>query len=277
MLARGFDVVRTRTKGRAQKVRRLLVAALAFLACASALVVIDWARASARAEHTWEHDLSLSANEMTTETATAVHFKGAIDVNGFPVDSAWEITPPVRFSTDWKGLNADPERETEVRLLWTQDTLYLRFDARYRVLTVFPDSDSGGRRNQLWERDVCETFLQPDASQLRRYKEIEVAPNGFWIDLDIGAGPRRDLQSGMRRRVDVDSAAKKWRAVLALPMKSLTASFDPAIAWRVNFFRVEGPSEPRFYSSWQATRTPQPNFHVPEVFGRLVFAQAPLK
>jgi hypothetical protein len=277
MLARGLDIVRTRTKGRAQKVRRLLVAAPAFLSCAFAPVVIDWARASASAGHTWEHDLSLPANEMTTETATAVHFKGAIDAKGFPVDSAWEIAPPVRFSSDWQGLNADPERETEVRLLWTRDTLYLRFDARYRVLTVFSDADSNGRRDQLWERDVCETFLQPDASQLRRYKEIEVAPNGFWIDLDIGAGPRRDLQSGMRRRVDVDSTGKKWRAVLALPMRSLTGSFDPAIAWRVNFFRVEGPSEPRFYSSWQATRTPQPNFHVPEVFGRLVFAQALLK
>jgi hypothetical protein len=277
MLARGFDIVRTGKKRRAQKVRRSLIAALAFLGCASTLVVIDRARASARAEHMREPDLSLSASEMTNEAATAIRFKGALDATGFPVDSAWEIAPPVRFSADWQGLNADPGRETEVRLLWTQDTLYLRFDARYRVLTVFPDSDSNGRRDQLWDRDVCETFLQPDASQMRRYKEIEVAPNGFWLDLDIGAGPRRDLQSGMRRRVDVDSAAKKWRAVLALPMKSLTPSFDPAIAWRVNFFRVEGPSEPRFYSSWQATRTPQPNFHVPEVFGRLIFAQAPCK
>jgi alpha-galactosidase len=268
---------RTRAKLRAQKVRWRLATTITLLACASALVVIDWARTSARAEQTWEHDLSLSASEMTTETATAIHFKGAIDANGFPVDSAWEIAPPVRFSTDWQGLNADPERETEVRLLWTRNTLYLRFDARYRVLTVFPDSDSNGRRDHLWDRDVCETFLQPDPSQLRRYKEIEVAPNGLWIDLDIGAGPRRDLQSGMRRRVDVDSAAKKWRAVLALPIKSLTESFDPWAVWRVNFFRVEGPSEPRFYSSWQATRTPQPNFHMPEAFGRLVFAQAPLK
>ena len=273
MLTRGFTIIRNAKGRRAQKVRGLLMAALVFPGCASALVVIDWARPPARAEHAWEHVLSLSANEMTTETVTAVRFKGAIDVNGFPVDSAWEIAPPVRFSADWQGLNADLERETEVRLLWTLNTLYLRFDARYRALTVFPDSDSNGRRDQLWERDVCETFLQPDPSQPRRYKEIEVAPNGLWIDLDIGAGPRRDLQSGMRRRVDVDSAAKKWRAVLALPMKSLTESFDPAKAWRVNFFRVEGPDEPRFYSSWQATRTPQPNFHVPEVFGRLVFAQ----
>jgi hypothetical protein len=35
---------------------------------------------------------------------------------------------------------------------------------------------------------------------------------------------------------------------------------------------VEGASEPRFYGSWQPTKTAVPQFHVPEVFGRLVFA-----
>jgi hypothetical protein len=54
-------------------------------------------------------------------------------------------------------------------------------------------------------------------------------------------------------------------------MKSLTEYFDPASVWRVNFFRVEGPTEPRFYSSWLPTNTPQPNFHIPERFGHLRF------
>ena len=45
----------------------------------------------------------------------------------------------------------------------------------------------------------------------------------------------------------------------------------PAAEWRVNFFRVEGAREPRFYSAWRATNTPQPNFHVPEAFGKLRF------
>jgi alpha-galactosidase len=253
------------------------MASLLVVVCAANLLVIDWARASAHISVPWEHQLLLQTRAMSQKTATAIHFVGALDAKGFPVDSAWEITPPVRFSTDWQGLNADPERETEVRLLWTKDTLYLRFDARYRELTVFSDADSNGRRDHLWDRDVCEVFLQPDPSQLRRYKEIEVAPNGFWIDLDISPEPRRDLQSGLQRRVDVDSASKRWRAVLAMPMKSLTPSFDPSAAWRVNFFRVEGPSEPRFYASWQATRTPQPNFHVPEAFGRLVFVRSQFK
>ena len=122
MLAQGIVIIRTLTKQRAQKVRRLLAIWLTFLACTFVLVVIDWARVSTASADAWEHDLSVSANEMTTETATAMRFKGATDPEGFPVDSAWAVATPVRFSTDWQGLKADPERETEVRLLWTQDT-----------------------------------------------------------------------------------------------------------------------------------------------------------
>ncbi len=210
---------------------------------------------------------------MNHETTTAVRLVEATDEEGFPSDGAWEKAPPVRFNADWQGLNADAARETEVRMLWTPENLYLRFLARYRVITVFPDADSRGWRDHLWDRDVCEVFLQTDRDQPRRYKELEVAPNGFWIDLDIGAGEKRDLQSGMRRRVEIDKSRKYWRAELALPMKSLTAVFDAAASWRVNFFRVEGANEPRFYSAWQPTRTPQPNFHVPEAFGQLFFAQ----
>jgi alpha-galactosidase len=208
---------------------------------------------------------------MSNDTAVAARLVDATDREGFPPEAAWVTASPVRFSTDWRGLNADAERETEVRLLWTPENLYLRFVARYRSITVFPDADARGWRDHLWDRDVSEVFLQSDPGHVG-YKEFEVAPNGFWIDLDIAPGEKRDLRSGLRRRVEIDDARKCWRAVLDLPMKSLTARFDEGAIWRVNFFRVEGAAEPRFYSAWQPTRTPQPNFHVPEAFGKLVFA-----
>lgn len=194
------------------------------------------------------------------------------DEAGFPTRNSWERAKPLRFDWDWQGKNADPERETEVRLLWSPESLYLRFRARYRVITVFSDAEPNGRRDQLWERDVAEVFLQPDSSQLRRYKEFEVSPNGFWIDLDIAPGEKHDLKSGIRCRVVMNESAKTWVAEMALPMKCLVKHFDPRARWKVNFYRVEGASEPRFYSAWQPTRTPVPNFHVPEAFGELVFA-----
>ncbi len=151
---------------------------------------------------------------MSTErTAVAVRMPELPDADGFPTPSSWELTAPQRFNADWQGKNADPERETEVRLLWTPESLYLQFRAKYRVITIFSDAEPNGRRSPF---------------------------------------------SG--------------HSVVALPMKCLVDRFDPAATWRVNFYRVEGAAEPRFYSAWQPTRTPAPNFHVPEAFGELVFA-----
>lgn len=204
--------------------------------------------------------------------AVAIRLAEPCGIEGFPAPASWERTAPLRFSADWQGQNADPERETEVRLLWTPEILFLRFRARYRTITIFADAEANGRRDQLWDRDVAEAFLQPDRSHLRRYKEFEVSPNGLWIDLDIAAGEKHDLKSGLKRRVDLNEAQKIWTAELAIPMKCLVAKFDPAAAWRVNFYRVEGAEEPRFYSAWKPTGTEVPNFHVPEAFGELVFA-----
>lgn len=206
-----------------------------------------------------------------TDTLTASRVANEISLNAQKRAPEWESATPVTFCADWQAANPDPERVTEVRVLWTPKTLYLRFECRYRELFVFPDSDPNGRRDHLWDRDVAEAFLQPDPSRPRYYREFEVSPNGMWIDLDIFPGGRSDLESGLTRSVWVDQAQRTWSAELAIPIKALTESFDPAATWRANFYRVEGPQEPRFYSAWRATRTPQPDFHVPAAFGKLRF------
>jgi hypothetical protein len=90
----------------------------------------------------------------------------------------WQNAIPVTFCADWQGKNADPGRETQVRVLWSWQSLYLRFDCRYRELFIFEDSDASGRRDHLWDRDVAEAFLQPDPSRERFYRELEVSRMG---------------------------------------------------------------------------------------------------
>jgi alpha-galactosidase len=186
----------------------------------------------------------------------------------------WQRTDPVVFSSDWQGKNADPARQTQVRILWSDRTLYLRFECRYREIFVFEDSEPNGRRDHLWERDVGEAFLQPDASRPQFYREFEVSPNGLWIDLDILPGGRANLKSGLQLSVAMNSQSHVWAAELAIPMTALTTQFDPARIWRANFYRVEGSKEPRAYLAWQPTKTPAPDFHVPAAFGTLRFARA---
>jgi len=207
-------------------------------------------------------------------TATALRLTDEADADGFPHKTSWQLAPSIRFDQNWRGQNADAGKVTEVRIMWTPETLFLRFHASYRTVNVFPDAREDGWRDQLWDRDVAEAFLQPDSTDPLKYKEFEVAPNGFWIDLDISHGARVELHSKLRRRVVRNEAGKTWTAELAIPMQSLTPAFNPSQVWRANFYRVEGETEPRFYSAWSATYSPEPDFHVPAAFGRLVFKEA---
>lgn len=233
-----------------------------------------WASIAAALNYNvWRMTPPMSNNADELPTAFALPLIDPPDAQGLPKASAWEKCPRVRFDHDWQGQNADAGRATEVQLLWTPDMLYLRFHARYRSLTVFPDAREDGWRYELWNRDVAEAFLQPDSRDPWRYKEFEVSPNGFWIDLDIVNRNNTELHSKMRRRVVRDAQSMTWTAELAIPMPGLTPHFDPQQTWRVNFFRVEGEAEPRFYSAWSPTYSREPDFHVPGAFGKLVFRE----
>ena len=216
-------------------------------------------------------DQTPASDESRLPTATAIRLTESVDSEGFPSSRDWKRVPAVQFDHDWRGENADPERSTEVRILWAPETLFLRFQQRYRTITVYPDARPDGWRDELWDRDVAEVFLQPDASDPRKYKEFEVSPNGYWIDLAISHGEKEELHSNLERRVILDKENSTWTAELAIPMQSLTPHFSPADVWRVNFYRVEGEREPRFYAAWSPTYSPKPNFHVPAVFGKLIF------
>ena len=216
----------------------------------------------------------------------AAYVPGEITLDAAHPAAEWKKARPIVFCSDWQGKNPDEQRETQVRVLWSAQTLYLRFDCKYRELHVFADSEPNGRRDHLWDRDVAEAFLQPDPARERYYREFEVSPNGMWIDLDIFPRELADLKSGLTKSVMLDENERRWSAELAIPMKALTRDFDPKAIWRANFYRVEGTSEgavlgtverkkdPRAYMAWQPTGTAEPNFHVPKMFGRLRFGEA---
>lgn len=201
----------------------------------------------------------------------AKHLTREITLSAERPAAEWQQTDPISFCADWQGLHADLTLLTQLQALYSARTLFLRFECRYRELHVFEGAEPNGRRDHLWDRDVVEAFLQPDATRERYYKEVEVSPNGMWLDLDIFPGGRADLNSGMGRSVFIDEARLQWTAELAIPIASLTPNVGPGAIWRANFYRVEGRQEPRHYLAWHPTHTPEPNFHVPSAFGVLRF------
>jgi hypothetical protein len=197
----------------------------------------------------------------------------------FPIerlcDDAWKGVLPVTITTDWSGEIAPEGRQFETRLLWSDSALYVRFDAIQREpLVVIECPQLSNKTIGLWERDVCEVFIAPDAARKNKYFEFEIAPTGEWIDLglEIADGTRKmDLKytSGMTSAAKIE----KEKIVMGIKIPFVSFGKDPTSGdvWLGNIFRCVGKDPTRGYLAWQPTKTAKPNFHAPDSFGEFHF------
>ncbi|MEZ5419219.1 MAG: hypothetical protein R2708_18035, partial [Vicinamibacterales bacterium] len=126
------------------------------------------------------------------------------------------------LATDWRGRPAAEALATAARLGWCDQHLWIGFECAFTELDVDDAPETAVERMGLWERDVCEAFIQsPDEPHAASYKEFEVAPTGQWCDLAIHQ-PRVEIdfrwQSGMATAAAVDPGRRLWRAVMRIPL-----------------------------------------------------------
>lgn len=187
----------------------------------------------------------------------------------------WEQAGGEHVSTAWSGVETDPNRHFAFNLLWSKEHLYVRFNAKTDgdiVCSDLPDIDK--KCIGLWDRDVCEIFIAPDAGEPRRYYEFEVAPTGEWLDVAI------DLTSGERlsdweytSEMQTASRIEPAHIIMAIkiPFDAFGKRPERGDVWLGNVFRCVGTDPGRGYLAWCPTLSEKPNFHVPERFGRLHF------
>ncbi|WP_082532458.1 alpha-galactosidase [Pelomonas sp. Root1237] len=191
-----------------------------------------------------------------------------VGADGFPLASQWADAPATFFRHDWQGKALAGPQSTRVQLLRGANELYLRFICKFDTLNTFERAASATDIWPLWERDVVEVFLQaPDRAGLKSYREVEVSPNGLLLEIAVEASGKKRIVGESRAKAHIDAKHKVWTAELAVPMQSADGADD---GWRLNLFRVEGQGRGRVYSSWSPTRTPEPDFHLPAAFGRLM-------
>jgi hypothetical protein len=192
------------------------------------------------------------------------------------MNTAWSAADETTIDKYWSNEKAPAGRHFLTRLLWSETSLYVRFDAnKGEPLTISEEPDLSKKTIGMWERDVCEIFLAPDANEPRKYFEFEVAPTAEWIDLtiDLTSGERItdwDFTSGMKAaaRIDYD------RVVMAIrvPWKAFGTMPKQGNVWMGNLFRCVGSGADRGYLAWQPTSTPKPEFHIPSAFREFRFA-----
>ena len=186
----------------------------------------------------------------------------------------WQRAHPIQITRKWSGADAPASRHAEVRIIWTNDSLLVRFVCRQEEpLIVNPNPLLNKKTIRLWDGDVCEIFIAPDPDKPQRYFEFEASPNGEWVDLAIMLKPSGrqtdfEFQSGMSAAASVEGS--QTTIAMEIPWSGFLPKPQKGDVWRVNLFRCVGVGDDR-YLAWQPTYAPEPNFHVPEVFGWLEF------
>ena len=114
----------------------------------------------------------------------SVHATQGVPLDLDPTSAFWRTSRPVYMERDGFG-KIVPRYRTEVRTRWTKDNHYFLFVCPYVELHLKLSPNTQKETNELWNWDVAEVFVGSDFTNIKRYKEFEVSPQGEWVDLDI--------------------------------------------------------------------------------------------
>jgi Amidohydrolase/Carbohydrate family 9 binding domain-like len=186
-------------------------------------------------------------------------------------ESEWSQVAPVRLEYQSNDSSARPEISTPVRLLWTDDWLYLGYECPYQDLSIWSPPQQTERLG-LWDYDVVEAFIGSDPQHVSRYAEFEWSPSGESLDLRLDL-PQKDFAwtGHAESAVSIDESARIWRLEARIPLSSL-ADQRPVSGtrWKINLYRHDRAT--RGFLAMSPTL--QGSFHAPERFGWLLFDAA---
>jgi alpha-galactosidase len=198
------------------------------------------------------------------------------DLNVGDLNSAeWAKAKSALLDHYWSGEAAPAGRHAKARILWSHEALHVRFVCHQtEPMIVNSNPDKSKKAMGLWDRDVCEIFIAPDPNVVERYFEFEAAPTGEWLDVAIHWAPgKRESDWDFQSRMTTAARVEKDLVTIAMriPWNHWIHKPEKNERWRINLFRCVGKDPDRGYLAWQPTRTAEPNFHLPQVFGWLVF------
>ena len=206
-----------------------------------------------------------------SRTSTPVQVDGKLD------DAVWnKVAPLGDFRQNLDGLAS--VAKTEARMLYDDDFLYVSFRC--------PDKNIWAtmkvRDQHLWLEEVVEVFVQADPHK-GSYIELEVNPLGTMLDiylLDIRKPLHYESWNSQRLKwgiqlfgtVDGKDGDREWTCEIALPIEDVVTApnLPPRVGdrWRLNLYRVEQRPTPASLA-WSPTF--QEDFHVPAMFGEIIF------
>ena len=204
--------------------------------------------------------------------------QGPIKVDASLGDAEWGRADEIELVFPWWDQSKGPKDKTRVKLLWDESHLYLGYVCKDPHISAYVTRRDG----KTYTDDCVEVFVAPDSRAVGDYYGFEINAAGVVLDYANASGGQSDVAGdceGMQVAVDIEGTLNddsdrdtRWVVEVSIPFSSFPAGTPRSgDMWRLNLNRCGGETKPQF-SQWSNSKTPAPNFHVPERFGEVFFA-----
>jgi hypothetical protein len=205
-----------------------------------------------------------------------------ITIDGKLDETAWQKAAPVsEFQFPW--FREGRKEQTVAKLVWNDDYLFVSFVCEDAHIWA----DNTERDSPVYQDDCVELFTAPNPDKPVNYFNIEMNVRGAFLDQHRTNGPGQpDMPdwngTGIRIATAIDGTLnndsdtdRSWVLEAAIPFANFqTVARNtpprPSDVWHLNLNRLGGKTNVQ-HSQWSPGKTPRPNFHAPQYFGRVVF------
>jgi len=201
------------------------------------------------------------------------------DLDDIRQPDVWNLIEPLEIK-DYLWMDNKYRPVVLVKLCYSNNYIYVKFlVAEQKVKAVYKNYS-----DPVYKDSCVEFFINPFPSRSEDYINIEVNAIGTLL---IGAGrdrkrmPFREEELGDLQIVSsLDSSAvdtfesESWTLHMKLPVEFFEKYYgERFIKERAigNFYKCGDETEFEHYGVWNYIHNPEPDFHLPQYFGELIF------
>jgi hypothetical protein len=236
--------------------------------------------------------LFTAAFSFTTLTAADVseyqvmRTTGKITIDGLLNEADWAAAKPVGdFQFPW--YTSGEKEQTQVKMLWDDTFLYVAYFCYDKHIWA----DHYNTNSETYLDDCVEIFWNPNPAAGKKYNMFEMncignllsvfdnLDNSKLLDHKIRLPHiAQTIQGTVNNDADTDTS---WILEVAIRFSDYPELFNAKTPkdgdmWRVGLNRCGGKINQQ-YSQWSPSQTAQPNYHVPDDFGKIFFINKPVR
>jgi len=212
--------------------------------------------------------------------------KRPLTINGDWNKAQWKNIETIRIE-NYMGTIPPFKPTVEAKMMYDNDNVYVIFRVKDRFVRSLVQEYNGNVSG-----DSCvEFFFSPDSKLPLNYFNLEINAGGtpliFYIDhpypsagfvkLEASEIEEIEIAHSLPSKVDPEiTEPVTWTIEYRIPI-SMLAKFSkvtrpaPGVVWKANFYKTGSRTSNPNYITWNFVDNPNPNFHLPQFFGTLIF------